>query len=113
MYVIARNADCQFTDSVAPVPMDIQTEKKIFYRVENRDTVGIQITDHVSIPKIEPFQTCVHGNTVTDTVVYRTETETKCVSFAILCCGSHGVVAELISSLHILFRPKFQLLFCG
>ena len=48
--IVARNPGCQFPNPVTPVPTDVQPEKEIFNRIKNRDTVGVQIPDDVSVP---------------------------------------------------------------
>ena len=64
--IVARYPGCQFTYSVVSVPVNIQSEKKVFDRIENRDAVRIQIADYIPVPQIESFQSCVHGNAVPD-----------------------------------------------
>ena len=63
---IARYSGCQFTYPVVSIPVNIQSENKVFDRIENRDAVRIQIADYIPVPQIESFQSCVHGNAVPD-----------------------------------------------
>lgn len=109
--IVARNTGSKLADAVATVPTDIHAEKEIFDRVENRNTVGVQITGNIPVPKVESFESCVHGDAVARAVGDRTEAKTERVSFAIFGDGCHRVVTKLVSALHKFFCPEFQFLF--
>ena len=106
MSVVAGNPGCYFANPVVPVPTYIQSEEKIFDRIENRNPVGVQITDHIPVPKAESFQPCVHGDTVSNTATQGTEVETKRIPFPIFRYCRHRIVTEFVSALHKFFRSQ-------
>ena len=77
MGIAARHSVGKFAYPVASVPTDIQTEKVIFYRVEYRYAVGVEIPNHISVPEIQSFQSRIYGDTVSYTAANRTKIETK------------------------------------
>ena len=52
--IVARNTGSKLADAVATVPTDIHAEKEIFDRVENRNTVGVQITGTSLSQRLSP-----------------------------------------------------------
>ena len=80
----------------------LPTELQPYYT----DRIDFSNKRDAELPKVESFESCVHGDAVARAVGDRAEAKTERVSFAIFGDGCHRVVTKLVSALHKFFCPE-------
>jgi hypothetical protein len=74
MFIFTGNSVCQFSNPVFSIPVG-QMKKKLFQRIIDRYTIGMQIPIDIPIPHRNPLALGIQQNTVLYSLIYRTKTE--------------------------------------
>ena len=112
VWIVTRNPTCQLRNTILLVPIR-KMEDKLFQRVVDRDTVGMQVTVHIPVPHCDSFTLRIQQNTVLCSLVQRTETEIKRTALPVFHFTHLSIVAKLITPVHKFFGLHIEiLLFC-
>lgn len=76
MFIFTGNSVCQFSNPVFSIPVG-QMKKKLFQRIIDRYTIGMQIPIDIPIPHRNPLALGIQQNTVLYSLIYRTKTGKK------------------------------------
>ena len=99
MRIITRNSFSQVTDVVFTVPMG-KIIKKFLDRVINGNMIGIQISDHILIPKFDALIHRIHRNTCHHPFVYGAKIKVETVPLTVFHARSQHIETKLISAFH-------------